>query len=213
MSNEKSIIFRPSNSDFQPSEKWTEREWFDNSFSQNEKPIGNLRLPAVDNGRYESKHPILNMNGNLVGYLSRAASSIGYTWNCVYAANCFWLTNMTFSDTMSGGMRSNVTLVDEVGKFLFSSTSKFKAIKSFEFKGDWASSAKVFKLLNEGRELFYLTSYGFCLFNTYGRKRISHVNFPKWIPEDAFDFAISPKVMENFDILFSYGYTTLNLEY
>ncbi|MCB0628605.1 MAG: hypothetical protein R2824_04470 [Saprospiraceae bacterium] len=194
MANEKSIIFKPSNSVFKPSEKWTERERFDTSFAKAKNAIGNLRLPAVNNGRYESKHPIMDSNDNLVGYLSGAVSFIGYTWDCVYAANCFWLTNMTFSDTMGGVNRSNVTLVDEVGTYLFSSTRKFKAIKSFDFEGHWAGSTKAFKLLDNERELFYLSSYGFCLFNTYNRERISHVNFPRYVSEHAFDFAISPKV-------------------
>ena len=137
---------------------------------------------------------IMDANDNMVGYLSGAVNSIGYTWNCIYAAGCFWLTNQTFSDTMEGVNRSNVTLVDEVGTFLFSSTKKFRAIKSFDFEGHWAGFTKAFKLLNEERELFYLTNKGFCLFDTYRRERVSLVNFPIYLSDHAFDFAISPKV-------------------
>jgi len=194
MPNQITIVFNPSDSSFAPAKKWKERDWFDTSFARSEQAIGRLRLPAVDNGRYNSKHPVLDSNGNTVGYLSGALDSIGYTWNCVYAANCFWLTNMTFSDTMAGGGRSNVTIVDEVGTFLFSSTKKYKAVKEFDFKGHWAGSTRAFKLLEDEGELFYLTNRGFCLFNTYQRSIISQVDFSVYLGRDSFDFTISPKV-------------------
>lgn len=193
MSYEKSVIFKTSSSDFNPAKKWSGRDWFDSSFSQSDKAIGNLRLPAVNNGRYESKHPILNVNDDLVGYLSGAASSIGYTWNCVYAANCFWLTNQTFSATMNSG-GSNVTLVDEVGTFLFSSTRKFKAVKSFGFSGDWAGFTLAFKLIDDDKQLLYITSKGFCLFDTYLRSIISQADFSLFLSDSSTDFALSPKV-------------------
>lgn len=193
MENEKSIIFKPSNSPFKPAKKWNDRDWFDSSFSQSNRAIGNLRLPAVNNGRYESKHPILDANDNLIGYLSGAASSIGYTWNCIYAANCFWLTNQTFHATMNRG-GSNVTLVDEVGTFLFSSTRKFKAVKSFDFNGDWAGFTQAFKLLDDDKQLLYITNLGFCLFNTYYRSIISQSDFPLYLSESSTDFTLSPKV-------------------
>ncbi|WP_439481644.1 hypothetical protein [Cyclobacterium plantarum] len=193
MENEQSIIFKASNSSFEPAKKWSDRDWFDTSFSQSDRAIGHLRLPAVDNGRYESKHPILDSNRNLIGYLSGAGSSIGYTWNCIYAGNCFWLTNQTFSATMNNG-GSNVTLVDEVGTFLFSSTRKFNAVKSFGFDGDWAGFTLAFKLLDDGTQLLYLTNKGFCFFNTHQRVIISQAEFSLFLSESSTDFTLSPKV-------------------
>jgi hypothetical protein len=169
--------------------------WLDTSSNANERSIGELRLPPVDNGRYEQKHPILDRDGTTVGYLVNGASDIGYTWDRVYAGGCFWLVNMTFGATFNGG-GSSVTLVEEVGTFLFSANRKFKATQSFGFKSSWAGATKVYKLLNEGRHLFYLTDYGFCLFDTYYRHIVTKIDF------DAFslgynsdtDFALSPKV-------------------
>ena len=117
--NEKIISFEPDEASFISSEKWSREDWIDTSFDHSDKATGHLRLPAVGNGRYQRKHPILDNNNNLVGYLSGAVESIGYTWDCIYAANCFWLTNMTFQDTMGRTDRSSVTLVDEVGTFSF----------------------------------------------------------------------------------------------
>ena len=78
--------------------------------------------------------------------------------------------------------------------FLFSSTRKFQQIQSFDFKGSWAGSTIAFKLLDQDRKLFYLTSQGFSLFNTYRRERVSYTNFPIYMSERQFDFAISPRV-------------------
>lgn len=195
MVSKKTIILKPTDSlPFKPAEKINKEDWYDTSFSHSKKSIGELRLPGVSNGRYDTKHPIQNNNGELVGYLSGAQTSLGYTWNCVYTGNCFWLTNQTFSDTFGGGVnRSNVSIVDEVGYFLFSPTKKFRVVKSFDFDSIWASSSIAFKIIYE-RNLFYLSNKGFCLFDTLSRTKISHVNFPYYLSNHEFDFTISPKV-------------------
>ena len=81
---------------FIPAER--EEKWFDSSFSQKESPyskisnfVGELRFPFVDNGRYESKHPILDVREQRIGFMREGAYRIGYTYTCVYAANCFWI--------------------------------------------------------------------------------------------------------------------------
>ncbi|WP_340201924.1 hypothetical protein [Ascidiimonas sp. W6] len=188
------INFKQTEATFPIAKKPTENKLIDTSFAQSERATGKLRLPAVNNGRYESRHPILNPEGHTVGYLSKAANTIGYTWNCVYAGHCFWLTNMTFHDTFNGGKYSNISLVAEAGTFLFSSTRKFKVIKAFALDGSYAGFTRAFKLLNNERELFYLTNKGFALFNTYGQNLIAQADFQEYLSENTWDFALSPKV-------------------
>lgn len=181
------ILFNDSESQFNPAKKLAEKEWYDTSYSESSKSLGQLRFPIVNNGRYESKHPILNTSGETIGYLVDALSDIGYTWGCVHAGYYFWVTNQTFSATMGGG-GTNISVIGEVGNFLFSSKRKFKVVKSFHFKEDSWKSPKVFKLLENGRQLFVLTDYGFCVFDTYNKEKTTEAYF------SSFDFTFSPKV-------------------
>lgn len=165
----------------------------DTSFSDAPHAVGHLRLPGVSNGRYESKHPILDLSGETVGFLVDGQSSLGYTFTCVYAGNCFWITHQGFGATMSGG-GSGVSIVDEAGTFMFSSKgSKFRVVKSFGFGGSWPDSIRAFKLLDDGAYLLYLTAYGFCLFSTRTREITSKVEWTD-IAYQWSGFALSPKV-------------------
>ncbi len=187
MRNDKSINFKPFNSEFKPAKNPISESFYDNSFFQSDKAIGNLRLPAVDNGRYESKHPIMDVSGNTVGFLSNGKSSIGYTYNCIYAGNCFWIAHEKFN---RGG--SYVSVIDDAGTFLFSSTRKFDVINSFPLNGDWAEFSKAFKLINNGDQLIYVASKGFCLFNTKTRNVHSKADFTRFLSDYTFNFTISP---------------------
>lgn len=131
--SEPKIHFSLSDDSFIPAKR--EEEWVDSSFSQVENPVGILRLPAVNNGRYESKHPVLNISGETIGFLQHGSTFLGYTWECIYGGGCFWIVNQTFTETLNGGKVCNVSIVENVGKFLFSSFIKFKVVKSFEFDG------------------------------------------------------------------------------
>lgn len=187
------IQFRESNDPFCPAERPDDRGWIDTSFSQSPRAVGRLRLLGVDNGRYESKHPILDSDGATVGFLSDGVSSLGYTWTCVYAGNCFWITHMGFGATMRGGEVSGVSLVDATGTFLFSNATKFKVVKSFGFGGSWVSNIQAFKLLDDGVYLLYLTNDGVCLFDTRAREIVAKTEFTD-IAWQWSGFALSPKV-------------------
>ena len=187
------VQFRESKDAFHPADRLDEREWIDTSFSQSPRAVGRLRLPSVDNGRYESKHPILNPHGATVGFLADGVSSLGYTWTCVYAGDCFWITHMGFGATLSGGKGSGVSLVDATGTFLFSNSTKFKVVKSFGFGGSWVRSIRAFKLLDDGDYLLYLTNYGVCLFDTRIREIVAKVEFTNLAYQWS-GFALSPKV-------------------
>lgn len=151
-------------------------------------------MPAVSNGRYEPQHPILNTNGNPVGYLLDGISSLGYTFTCVYAGNCFWITHQGFGAVTGGIDYSAVSLVDATGNFIFSNKGmKFKTVKSFGFGGSWVNNIRTFKLLDDGRCLLYLTNYGVCLFDTGNRKIVAKAEF-KDIVHQWTGFALSPKV-------------------
>ena len=187
------IKFTLTDKPFNPAEKLKEEDYFDNSFHQNPKAIGDFRFPAVNNGRYPRKHPIYDDFGHFAGYLADGDSSLGYTWNCIYSAGCFWVTHQTFHDTLHGG-GSNVSLVAHVGTFRWSSRKKYDVIKTFSFGGNWSSLKRVFKLIDGKRELLYLAPQGFCVFDTYDRKIVCKVDFPRYLAKYNFDFALSPKV-------------------
>src|ERR1044072_452481 len=111
------IEFRKSETPFQPADRPT--EWIDTSFSQSEEAIGYLRLPGVSNGRYEHKHPILDAEGNTVGFFVNGQSLIGYTFECVYAWDCFWIVHQGFGDVLNGGNGSDISVVAAKGIFVF----------------------------------------------------------------------------------------------
>ncbi|MBC8756554.1 hypothetical protein H2O64_17915 [Kordia sp. YSTF-M3] len=185
------VHFKETDSEFSIAEKIKKDDWFDTSYNEVTSSIGNLRYPIVDNGRYGSKHPIYDTLGGIIGYLVGAESQIGYTWGCVYAGAGFWLTNQTFSATMGGG-GTNISVIADVGNFLFSSKRKFKLVESFYFEEHSWKSPDVFKLLDDGRELLVITRYGFCVFETFNKTMRSKTYFQSYC--DNYDFTISPKV-------------------
>lgn len=167
--------------------------WINTSFSQSPDAIGRLRLPGVDNGRYKSKHPILDAHGATMGFMVDGAGSLGYTTVCVYAGDCFWIAHKTSYLVWRSVSTSCVSLVDATGTFIFSNRgTKFRVVKSFGFGGDWDSEVRAFKLLDDGAYLFYLSNYGICLFDTRMREVVAKAEFPfayQWS-----GFALSPKV-------------------
>ena len=189
---EKRISFHDSNSNFCPSKILKDEEWIDTSFAGNPRAVGNLRWPAVNNGRYESKHPILDTDDTTVGFMPHGVSSIGYTFECVYAGHCFWIAHQGFSATMNGG-GSAISLVNATGSFFFSKGTKFETVKSFGFGGSWVSSIQAFKLLDDGNYLLYLTKYGVCLFNTRMHDIIAKAEFADLAYQWS-GFALSPRV-------------------
>lgn len=187
--SEPKINFSLDDTPFIPAER--EKSWIDSSFSHAPNAIGPYRWLGVSNGNYESRHPILNENGDTIGFISDAATDLGYTWQCVYAGDCFWITNMTFYATRKSIDVSTVSIVEQKGKFLFSSDRKFKVVESFSFGTHWVHSTKAFKLLNDGRQLLYLTDNGFCLFDTYSRRIVAQKEFTD--RPFYFNFTLSPK--------------------
>lgn len=186
------IHFQDSQVLFRPAKRPNDEEWIDTSFAKSSRAVGRLRLPSVDNGRYASKHPILDANGTTVGFLSDGQGSIGYTFACVYAGGCFWIAHQGFGATMHGG-GSNVSIVDGTGTFLFSSNAKFGVVNSFAFGRSWVDSIRVFKLLDDEAYLLYLTNYGVCLFDTRRREIVAKADFAD-LAYQCSGFAISPKV-------------------
>lgn len=197
------IRFRENKDPFRPAQRPNDKEWIDTSFSQSPRAVGYLRLPGVDNGRYESKHPILDVHGATVGFLIDGQGSLGYTYTCVYAGSCFWITHMGFGATMRGGNVSGVSLVDATGTFIFSSKgTKFRVVKSFSFGGGWIDNIRAFKLLDDGAYLLYLTNYGFCLFDTRTREIVAKAELTDFAYQWS-GFSLSPKVK-----LLAIGYST-----
>ncbi|WP_452597112.1 hypothetical protein [Pontimicrobium sp. MEBiC01747] len=173
--------------DFKQTKSVFDDGFYDNSFAQSKKAIGELRFPSVDNGRYESEHPIMNSYGETIGSLSGARYSLGYTYSCVYVEGCFWIAHERFN---RGGCY--VSLIEDAGKFFFSKKRNFKVIESFSLDGDWAEFSKAFKLIDNGKFLIYVTSIGFCLFNTKNRTIKSKVHFTRFLSPSSFNFSISP---------------------
>ena len=187
------IQFRASLLSFQPAKRPLDKDWIDTSFSQSPRAIGELRLPGVSNGRYESKHPILDPDGATVGYMVDGETWLGYTFTCLYAGNCFWIAHQGFGAVMNGVNVSEVSLVDATGAFVFSPRdAKFTVVKSFEFGGLWVHTIRAFKLLDDGNYLLYLTNYGFCLFSTRRREIVAKTEFTN-LAHQWSGFALSPK--------------------
>lgn len=158
------IFFSSSDDSFVPAER--EKNWIDSSFSGADNPVGSYRMPAVSNGGYESKHPILDKTGNTIGFISNGAADLGYTYQCVCANDRFWITHQTFYAMRNHG-NSRVSIVEEKRKSIFSSSRRFRVVKSFEFGDSWlGADPMAFKLLDSERKLLYLTQQGFCLFDT-----------------------------------------------
>lgn len=188
------IQFSDSQSPFRPAERPQDKDWIDTSFSQSPRAVGRLRLPSVSNGRYESKHPILDVHGATVGFMIDGVGSLGYTFTCVYAGDCFWITHQGFGAVMGGVHISRISLVDATGTFMFSTKGmKFKVVKSFGFGGSWVDGIRAFKLLDDGAYLLYLTNYGVCLFDTRRRDVIAKAEFTDIVHRWS-GFALSPKV-------------------
>lgn len=194
MSNVK-LIFRESPSPFRAIERREQASWIDSSFSEGPQvvrpPIGRLHMPFVDNGRYESKHPVLDPQGATVGFLEDGQGSLGYTYECIFAGDCFWIAHQHFGASSHGG-GSKVSLVDEAGKFLLSRNVKFKVVRSFDFDGMWIFKILAFKLLDGGANLLYLTRHGVCLFNTRTREIIAKTDFGE-LSHQFSGFDLSPK--------------------
>lgn len=192
--SETKIHFRDSQSPFHPTERLRGEDWIDTSFSQSPRAVGRLRLPAVCDGRYESKHPIFDEHGATVGFLINGAGSLGYTFECVYTGNCFWIAHQGFGAVMGGIDVSGVSLVDETGTFMFSTKgAKFRVVKSFGFRSGWVDEIRAFKLLDDGARLLYLTNYGACLFDTRTRAIVAKTEFTNLAYQWS-GFALSPKV-------------------
>jgi len=186
--SEPKIYFSLSDTPFIPAER--EIRWIDSSYSMNENAVGSYRWQGVSNGNYQSKHPIFNTNGETIGFISDAGTRLSYTYGCVYAGDCFWITHQTFYAARNNGP-SSVSLVEEKGKFLFSSDRKFKVVNSFSFSENWLNTIKAFKLLHHGSQLLYLTEYGFCVFDIYQRGKVAEAEFTD-IAYGIRDFTLSP---------------------
>ena len=185
------IQFRNSQTSFCPAKRPRNQELIGTSVAQSPDAIGHLRFTSVRNGNYESKHPILDEHGTRVGFLVDGAMKLGYTYACVYADNCFWVAHATFAQTMHGG---NVSLVEPTGTFLLPGRGmKFEKVRSFPISEVWADDIQVFKLLDGGAFLLYLTKQGFCLFDVRKRELTAKADFSGFFfPQSG--FAISPKV-------------------
>jgi hypothetical protein len=188
------IQFREYKDPFLPAKRPDNEKWIDTSYSQSPRAVGQLRLPSVNNGRYESKHPILDVHGATVGFLIDGVTSLGYTYTCVYAGGCFWITHAGFGATLRGDDVSGVSLVDAAGTFLFSNKgTKFRVVKSFSFGGSWVNDIRAFKLLDDGAYLLYLTNHGFCLFDTRAREIVAKTELTS-LAHQWYGFALSPRV-------------------
>lgn len=184
------VYFKPHDTLFISAEKI--ENWIDSSFSNNLHSIGSFRLPSVDNGNYESRHPVLNKNGDIKGYISDASNDLGFTYACVYTGDYFWVVHHTKYNVRKG-LGSNVSLVGQIGEFPSSFDLKFKVIDFFEFGRHWVDTIKAFKLLDERRKLLYLTNSGFCLFDTNRCNVISRTNFND-VATNILKFNLSPNL-------------------
>jgi hypothetical protein len=163
---------------FRFSTKLPERDWIETSFAANARSVGELRLPHTENDRYESRHPIVKPDGTPAGFLVKGKSALGQTSRCVYAAGCFWIVHQRQDAVASGTVRSGVSLVDRIGTFRFSRRgAKFAVVKSFDFGRGWPATVRVFKLLDKGARLLYITNYGVCFFDTKRREIVGRADF------------------------------------
>jgi len=188
------ISFREvDDASFEPAAGAGEADQIDSSFTQSPKPVGPLRITGPSNGRYESKHPIFNPQGETIGFLVNGASSLGYTFTCVSAGDCLWITHQWFGAVTGSRDVSGVSLVAAKGGFWFGPGAKFEVVKSFRFGGSWPDDIKAYKLLDQGRQLLYLTNIGVCLFDTCRREIVRKTEFTdlayRWS-----GFGLSPKV-------------------
>ncbi|MGB4068907.1 MAG: hypothetical protein WBK08_12835 [Nitrospira sp.] len=75
---------------------------------------------------------------------------------------------------------------------MFSRGEKFRVVKSSGFDGNWDSTIRAFKLLDNDAYLLYLTNYGLCLFNTHARQIVAKAEFAD-VAWQWSGFALSPK--------------------
>lgn len=170
---------------------WIDTSFSDTPFSKGKNTIGALRWQGVYNGDYKNKHPILNKNGETIGYSSGLSTDLGPTYECIYAGGCFWIAHQTFRDMKSVNDVSSISLVEERKSF-FSSKRKFKVVKTFEFEKRWLDSIKAFKLLGDESRFLYFTEEGFCLFDVNQQSIKTKIDFPDLGINCYSDFTLSP---------------------
>jgi hypothetical protein len=176
---------------FQPSTRERERNWIETSFSHSPRATGAFRLARPHDERYAKKHPISSADGVMAGFLIEGVRSLGDTFRCIYAAECFWIVHQRREAGIIG-QYSSVSLVDRTGRFRFLRRgAKFGVVKSFEFGRGWPQTIRAFKLLDQGARLLYLTNYGFCLFDTKRRTMSGRVDFTDCAYQWS-GFALSP---------------------
>jgi hypothetical protein len=143
--------------------------WVDTSFKDAEKAIGKLRLPGVDNGRYETKHPIYDDRSERVGFLIKGWETLGYTYGCVYIdkAECFFISNVLYRAT-----KGLISIVEPKGRFFFSQSDiKFQRTSTIVIPKEFISfSSLAYKVNANKNTLFSLNTYGFYLINTQRRQ-------------------------------------------
>lgn len=164
---------------------------FDSSFSKSEKVTGKLRLVSVYNAQYASKHPILDANSEIAGYLKDGTRKIGYIYDCVFVdkADTFFLTSNPVGHYSEGGW---ISVVRATGKYFFSRDIKFEKIDSIYADFGYSWNTKVFKLLSNQDELFLVTSTGFGLVDTLQADFIYTINFDSADSRTIQHIAISP---------------------
>lgn len=168
------------------------------SFSDDSEAIGKLRLPGVANGRYESRHPILDASGNQVGSLIKGVQILGYTYACIYSdrAGCFFIAHCPFSAVWSTppGHDSYVSIVEATGHFAFSGKgTKFEPIKSLKLPKGFVNDPEIFTLMNDGRNILYVTKKGISFLDVFQRDILSATGFDE-LSYSTVGFAVSPKV-------------------
>jgi hypothetical protein len=171
-------------------------EWFDTSYQAVETAIGHLRMPGVSNGRYPSRHPIYDAQGNNVGFLADGAGTLGYTYYCVYVdrAYRFYLSHVPFGEVWGKRFTSSyISTVSVTGGFLFRPGRKFARTGSLELPYDWVGNELAFKLMNDQQHLLFVSQQGFCFVDTGSCRAISKTDFDG-LSHSITGFALSPKV-------------------
>jgi hypothetical protein len=148
-------------------------DFFDTSLSgYNKATIGNLTMPGVDNGRYESKHPIHDKSGLTYGHMVGGVMRIGYTYAGVYSdsANAFFLAHLPFTSVPSYPAIGFISQISPSGSFLFGNKGvKFKQTFVKQLPGEWITDIKAYKLFENGKRLLILTDKGFTVYNTHNQ--------------------------------------------
>ena len=181
---------RDNDTPFDPTDRLTKEELNDNSCEPYTRscgtlgvplnygppnPIGRLRIPIPDNGRYEKNHPVFDDQHKIIGYLIDGREKIGYTFRCVYAGERFWIVHETLPDPGYKNGQSMISLICSNGKFMFSKKDKFCIEHSFMIEP--YTDCLLYKLLDDGERLLLLTQTDINYLNVSERIRISHVKF------------------------------------